>query len=94
MTQQEALNELVPKHIHGGILRYIHEGIEPGDFLYSIITNDLRGSFGRADHINKPRIGDILMFFYNYAPGICWGSPEKVEAWIERFNEASDANPA
>jgi large subunit ribosomal protein L9 len=33
----------------GGLRRYIENGIGPGDFLWAVLTNDLRGAIERAD---------------------------------------------
>lgn len=73
--------ELLPQHIRAGMRAYI-EGYHPtGDFLRACLENDLMGAINRADHINLPRIQDIVHFLYNEAPGKCHGSPEIVAAW-------------
>jgi hypothetical protein len=82
MYDKSKMKELVPEHMHGGLARYIDSGIMPGSFLSAVLTNDLKGAFGYADHINKNRVGDIAMYLYNYAPSACWGSPSKVEQWV------------
>ena len=73
----------LPAHIQGGAKRYIEHGVKPGDFLTAVICNDLKESFGRADETNIERMFDIVDFFYNEAPGLCWGSEKKVQKWIE-----------
>lgn len=83
MWNQEKANKLVPEHVQGGLQRYIEMGVEPGSFLSAILCNDLREAIARADHINIHRIPDIVNFLYNYAPGQCWGSPAKFEAWMK-----------
>ena len=87
------LNELVPAHMHGGLIRYLEQGIMPGGFLSAVLTNDLKRACASADHINIRRIPDIVSFLYNFAPGPCWGSEEKVTEWVRRF-EAQDAGEA
>ncbi|GAG54001.1 unnamed protein product [marine sediment metagenome] len=72
---------LLPEHIKGGAQRWIENGITPGGFLVAVICNDLKESFGRADDINIHRMFDIVKFFYNEAPGSCWGSKERMIAW-------------
>lgn len=64
---------------------WIENGIYPGGFLTAVIHNDLVEAIGRADHINRVRIADIVSFFYNEAPSSCWGSPEKAKKWHEKF---------
>jgi hypothetical protein len=73
----------LPEHMHGAIARYIERGIPPGSFLEAVLSNDLKGAVGRADHINRERIGDYVRFLYNDAPAGCWGSPEAVSDWIK-----------
>lgn len=74
----------LPEHIQGAVKRYVKHGIIPGDFLQAVICNDLAESFGRADDINIERMSDIVGFFYNEAPGECWGSRAKMMAWAEK----------
>ncbi len=73
----------LPSHIQDGVERYIEHGVPPGDFLTAVICNDLRESFGRADEVNIARMFDIVGFFYNEAPGGCWGSLEKMKRWVK-----------
>lgn len=79
----EVTSPLVPEHMRGAIERYLNHGIEPGGFMMAVLCNDLVGALGRADHINRERIHDIVEYLYNNAPAACWGSPGKVSAWIE-----------
>ena len=72
----------LPEHIRGGVQRYIEEGIPPGDFLKAVICNNLKESFARADDINISRMFDIVEFFYNEVPGICWGSELDYKQWL------------
>ena len=75
---------LIPEHMVGAVRRYIEHGIEPGNFLASLLCNDLQGTFGAADSINGTRVRDYMVFLYNFAPTGCWGGPEKYLAWVER----------
>jgi hypothetical protein len=78
---------LIPKNMHGGILRYVEHGILPGDFLRAVISNDLREACSRADDINLHNLPAYVSFFYNNTPGSCWGSREKMMAWHTRLQE-------
>ena len=80
--------DMLPEHIRGGTQRYIENGITPGSFLTAVICNDLSESFGRADETNRARLFDIVSFFYNEAPGPCWGSRDKMDKWIAQFDVA------
>ena len=82
--------ERIPEHLRGGMQRYIEKGIEPGDFLTAVICNDLKESFARADDTNRERMFDIVCFIYNEAPSLCWGSREKMNAWIKAKKEVAD----
>jgi hypothetical protein len=78
----DSLNQYqIPQNMHNGILNWIIEGTIPGNFLYAVVNNDLRGSLIAADDINITRLTAYIQFFYNAAPGGCWGSKEKTTAW-------------
>lgn len=64
--------------------RYIDEHIIPRQFLQAVLTNDLREACGRADDDNLRNLPAFVAFLYNKAPSACWGSPEKVAAWVVR----------
>jgi len=74
----------LPEGLKGGLQRYIEHGIEPGSFLQAVLRNDLMGSFAQADIHNRYLLFDIVRWLYNEAPSQCWGSSEKVKAWIEK----------
>lgn len=65
-----------------GILNYIDRGILPGSFLQAIICNDLKEAVGRADYENMRNIPAFVNYFHNHAPWPCWGSEEKMNAWM------------
>lgn len=73
----------IPGYMMGGLKRYIENHIPPGDFLTAIICNDLFEAVGRADDVNAANIPAYVGYFYNEAPSACWGSKEKMKAWVE-----------
>ena len=75
---------LIPSHMTGAMRRYIEHGISPGHFLTALLSNDLRGTFQRADEENSAAVGNYVQFLYNYAPSGCWGSPERFDAWFKQ----------
>lgn len=79
----------VPRHIRGSLWRWATQGIPPGSFLQAVLRNDLRAACERADEINRVRLYDIVAWLYNSAPAECWGSPDKVEAWLSRHQPAA-----
>ena len=72
----------LPEHMQDGMRLYIESRIEPGSFMISVLSNDLRGACERADNINRHRLFDIVSWLYNHAPSRCWGSREAVAAWL------------
>ena len=48
-----------------------------------LYSNDLKNSCRMADESNAKSLVEIVGFLYKYAPGDCWGSPEKVKSWCE-----------
>ena len=64
------------------IRRYIDDREAPGDFLTAIICNDLKEAVGRADDEKLLNLPAFVGYFYNEAPSLCWGSREKMVAWL------------
>jgi len=64
--------------------RYAKERIPTGDFLYAVLTNNLKESFILADEENSRDLKEIVSYCYSHIPTICWGSKEKVKAWLEK----------
>lgn len=71
------------------IRRYVDKRQAPSSFVMSILTNDLRGAIGNADHINMRRIPEIVGYCWNEIPPACWGSPEAVKGWLD-YKENED----
>lgn len=84
----------VPFHIRDGIARYINHGDPVGGFLTAFLDNDLRGTFDHADDENQRHMREIMRWFYNHAPGPCWGGAEKRKAWQARGGALGPRKPA
>jgi hypothetical protein len=83
----------IPERMMGGLLRYINNGVPTGNFLYSVLCNDLQHAVGYADEENLRNLPAYVMYLYNEAPSTCWGSPEKVAAYlIYKHDEVRRAN--
>ena len=82
-----------PIHILDSIRRYADDHIPTGGFLTAVLTNDLREALGRADTSSQIGLFDIVRYCHWEIPGNCWGSPEKVEAWLERPGVDVDLMP-
>jgi hypothetical protein len=74
---------VIPHHMLQALTRYVEDGIEPGGFLTAVICNDLTGAIRHADHQNIRIIPAYVAWLYNEAPSLCWGSGEKMDAWME-----------
>lgn len=79
--QWAGLLRLMPEHLRGGMVRWILFGIHPGQFLTSVLQNDLFGALRNGDEISQRSLRGIGMFLYNYAPSACYGSQSKVSDW-------------
>jgi hypothetical protein len=73
----------VPEHLRNGLLRWVMDGIRPGDFLFCVLSNDLMGAFRRADPESRAGIWPLILFLENDAPTGCYGGPRVTQAWIE-----------
>lgn len=74
----------IPERMMDGLVRFIQQGIEPGSFLLAVLSNDLVGACGQADEENLMNLPAYVAYLYNEVPSRCWGSPEKVQAWIKQ----------
>ena len=71
-----------PIHILDSINRFVEYGLEPGSFVKAVLSNDLAGAFNAADTDSEAGIRDILKYVRWEIPAESWGSPAKVEAWL------------
>ena len=77
----------VPRDVEATLTDYIQTGVPMGGFLTAVVENDLANAVGRADAQNAAALRSIVMWIYNEAPSACWGSKEKVRAWIYAHEE-------
>ena len=73
------------------IQAYVETGCPLGHFLTAIICNDLQEAVERADDENIHNLPAFVGYFYNETPGACWGSKEKMKAWIKAKREEREA---
>lgn len=73
----------VPVNLWEPIVRYILNGTQPGNFLSSVIKNQLLEAFTSADPVSTQHMKNIVTFFYNSVPAGCFGNEEKLIAWRE-----------
>lgn len=72
----------IPERILESLNAYAKEGRPTGGFLRAVLENNLSEAFGRADEENRKCLFEIVSYVYNELPIPCWGSPEKVKAWL------------
>ena len=63
---------------------YLEKGYTPGSFLRAVLCNSLTESAAQADDINRYCLYDWARFMYNEVPLIARGSPEIVNAYLEK----------
>jgi hypothetical protein len=76
----------LPERMQESLRAYIEHGVLPAraDFLYELLTNDLYGVFKFGDAENLGVLPGWLSWLYNNPPSGCWGSREKVAAWVAK----------
>lgn len=71
----------IPQHLMREMQEYVRTGRVYSDFLRAIIENNLKAAVNHADESNQSMIYLYVLWFYNRAPALCWGSPLNRTAW-------------
>ena len=79
----------LPEGLQDGMRRYVEDSISPGSFLRAVLENNLFSAVFRADDNNIKHLTEIVRWVYWEIPMLAWGSPEDVDAWIEKFKTPS-----
>jgi hypothetical protein len=74
----------IPEHMREGVVNYVHRGIRPGSFLEAVLCNDLVRAASNADELNACCLYEWAEVLVQELPISCWGSPEKVQAWLTK----------
>jgi len=82
--------ETIPDHMCQGLDDYIERHWKPGGFLLAVLSNDLREACALADYINIKALPVFVAYLHSEAPSACWGSPERVEAWLAARRPAEE----
>ena len=72
----------IPPYMMDALNAYIDEGVTVGDFLQAVICNNLKDAVGRADSVNINLLPAYIIYLYNEAPSLCWGTPGSYQAWL------------
>ena len=75
----------LPSYMKSGVELWVLNGIPAGSFLMAVMENNLMGAFSQADDNNTAMMRDWACLLYNYLPGGCHGSREKVKAWADLY---------
>ncbi len=74
----------IPEHLEKSLRRYADLGIPTGGFLRACLENNLMTAVGAAANSEvRFALQEICQYIYNEIPSPCWGSPEKVQAWLD-----------
>lgn len=79
--------ELIPESTLETIDNYVTYGYEPGDFVRSVLANDLMQAMGAADIYNRRAIFEICSYIYAYCPSGCHGSYETVQHYLTNVRQ-------
>lgn len=71
------------EYMRDGVRRYIERGVMPGDFLFALFSNDLKGAYRAADDRNTEAMRAWVGFVINEMPCTSQGSPAIVRAWCK-----------
>lgn len=85
----------IPTYLKVALEKYVEQGQIPGGFLLAVLKNDLMKTFEFADHFSWRALPAIITYLFNDVPAICWGTPERVAAWMMNGGrEGLEANKA
>lgn len=77
--------------IVASLIRYVERSVPTGDCLRAALENDFRGFFMYADEATAAQAQRIAAYLHNELPADCWGSREKVRAWLRGEEDLEDA---
>jgi hypothetical protein len=78
-----AYEHLISATILRGLRDYVEKRVPTGGFLRAVLESDLFGALGKADLSNRAAIYPICELIYNELPAPCFGSKERVAAWLK-----------
>lgn len=73
---------MIPAQIKFAIDYWALDARIPGDFVKSLLENNLHKAVIGADPESLANLKDIVLYVVNEIPAPCWGSPEKMEKWV------------
>ena len=77
----------IPADILAAIHRWVEYRDYPGSFVTYVLRGDLFNAYRTGDEQSLDALPAILGYLHWEVPGLCYGSPEKVSAWVaEQFD--------
>lgn len=73
--------------VQSSIENYYYHGLDPGGFVYHMLSNNLVEAIVRADSWNRLQMYQNAIWLVNKMPAQAWGSEEKVKEWMASFNQ-------
>ena len=86
----EAGKGRIPEAVKKGIDMFVNHGVRPGSFVTAVLENDLMRAWGQADLESRREMDSILRYVWYEIPSGSWGSPDRVEAWIQKVREGEE----
>jgi len=80
----EYLAKTIPHRMHFGIAAYLLLGLQPGDFLYSVFSNNLEQAAALADDENRLILYQYVVLVHNHLPGNAHGGTDQVMSWTSK----------
>lgn len=81
----------IPSRLMEGLHRYATSRIPTGGFLRAVLENDLRMACATADDESVQVLRDLISYVRSELPSECWGSRERVAAWLGERTKRKDA---
>lgn len=88
--KEDTFYRVIPAQLLESLERYEKEHVPTGGFLRAVLSNDLAEAALRADEYNRQILQQLIVYIHNEMPQECWGSPEKVRAWIEEGDRLAE----
>ena len=80
----------IPDHMWHAVEQWVIDHELHGDFFALLVSNNLFGAFMAADDLNLSAMQSWVKLMYHEFPSEAWGSPQKVQGWIEAGEDQGD----
>jgi len=77
--------DVEPLIFERALREYVLDGVHSeGSFKWYLLSGQLFEASRKADSGNLRQMRELVEWIRTYAPAACYGSPEKVRAWMEK----------